>query len=91
MSKCTFSDLGGGAYFIHYQWDSNDAAELAETESKSMAVDQLMRFEFNGETGWGIFELLMGGDGYPRYGNWKPMDMSAFKQDTSPAERLPAE
>jgi hypothetical protein len=50
-----------------------------------------MRFEFNGETGWGIFELLMGGDGYPRYGNWKPMDMSAFKQDTSPAERLPAE
>ena len=91
MSKCTFSDLGGGAYFIHYQWDSNDAAELAETEGKSMAIDQLMRFEFNGETGWGIFELLMGGDGYPRYGNWKPMDMSAFKQDTSPAERLPAE
>ena len=53
-----------------------------------MSIDQLMRFEFDGQTGWGIFELLLGGDGYPRYPNWRPMDMSAFRQDVSPADRL---
>ena len=55
-----------------------------------MSMDQLMRFEFDGDTGWGIFELLLGGDGYPRYPNWRPMDMSAFRQDVSPADRLAA-
>lgn len=91
MAKLNYNDLGGGAYFVHYKWDSTNPEELAETESKSMAIDQLMRFEFEGKTGWGIFEMLMGGEGYPRYPNWKPMDMSAFKQDTSPVDRLPAD
>ena len=50
-----------------------------------------MRFDLDGETGWGIFEFLIGGQGYPRYPNWRAMDMSAFTQDTSPVERLPAD
>ena len=56
-----YEDLGGGAYFIHFLWDSNDRDELVETEDKSMAIDQLMRFDLEGQTGWGIFEILMGG------------------------------
>jgi hypothetical protein len=91
MSKCNYQDLGGGAYFIHYCWDANDRDELVETEDKSMAIDQLMRFDFDGQIGWGIFEILMGARAYPPYPNWRPMDMSRFKQDTSPADRLPAE
>ncbi len=57
-----------------------------------MALDQLMRFQLDGETGWGgIFELLLGGNGYRRYPpNWTAMDMSAFTQDkTPPVDRLP--
>ncbi len=23
LPTCTYSDLGGGSYFIHFQWDSN--------------------------------------------------------------------
>ena len=65
MAKCKYEDLGGGAYFIHYRWDSNDRDELVETEDKSMAMDQLMRFDFDGKTGWGIFEILMGGRRIP--------------------------
>ena len=83
LSKCTFEDLGDGAYFLHFRWDSNDAAELTETEGKSMAIDQLMRFDLEGRTGWGIFEILMGGNAYSRYPNWRPMDMSAFSQARS--------
>ena len=89
MAKCRYEDLGGGAYFIHYRWDANDRDELVETEDKAMAIDQLMRFDFEGRTGWGIFEILMGGKAYPRYPNWRPMDMSSFRQDTSPVDRLP--
>lgn len=89
MAHCQYQDLGDGAYFIHFQWDSNDSAHLSETEGKSMALDQLMRFELDGDTGWGIFELLMGGQGYARYPNWAAMDMSAFTQDKTPVERLP--
>ena len=89
MGHCQYQDLGEGAYFIHFHWDSNDSAQLAETENKSMALDQLMRFELDGDTGWGIFELLMGGQGYARYPNWAAMDMSAFTQDKTPIERLP--
>ena len=91
LSKCTYQDLGGGGYFVHFSWDSNDRDELAETESKSMAIDQLMRFDFDGRTGWGIFEILMGGNAYRRYPNWRAMDMSSFTQDKSPVERLPAD
>jgi hypothetical protein len=91
LSKCTYQDLGGGGYFVYFSWDSNNHDELAEAESKSMAIDQLMRFDFDGQTGWGIFEILMGGNTYPRYPNWRPMDMSSFTQDKSPVERLPAD
>jgi hypothetical protein len=76
---------------VHFRWDSNNADELAETEGKSMAIDQLMRFDFDGQTGWGIFEILMGGHAYPRYPNWRPMDMSSFRQDKAPVQRLPAD
>ena len=91
MAHCQYQDLGAGAYFIHFRWDSNDPGQLTETEGKSMALDQLMRFELDGDTGWGIFELLFGGQGYRRYPNWTAMDMSAFTQDKTPVERLPDE
>ncbi|CDO89051.1 hypothetical protein AWC29_21475 [Mycobacterium triplex] len=89
MAHCQYRDLGDGGYFIHFQWDSNDSDQLSEAEGKSMALDQLMRFDLGGgDTGWGIFELLMGGQGYTRYPNWAAMDMSAFTQDKTPVERL---
>jgi hypothetical protein len=91
LSSCKHTDLGGGSYFVYFRWDSNNPEELAEIEDKSMSIDQLMRFEFEGRTGWGIFELLLGGQGYPRYANWRPMDMSAFRQDVSTADRLKSE
>ena len=64
-------------------WDSNDPGQLSETEGKSMAMDQLMRFQLDGDAGWGIFELLMGGQRYSRYPNWAAMDMSAFTQQNT--------
>ena len=88
MSHCRYQDLGDGGYFIHFRWDSDDAGQLAETEDKSMALDQLMRFDFDGRTGWGVFELLMGGAGYRRYPNWPAMDMTSFTQDKTPVDRL---
>ena len=54
-----------------------------------MAMDQLMRFELDGQTGWGIFEILLGGKGHRRYPNWTAMDMSAFTQDRTPVDRCP--
>ena len=56
-----------------------------------MALDQLMRFQLDGDIGWGIFELLLGGQGYRRYTNWAVMDMSAFTQDKTPVDRLHAD
>ncbi|MGA7052420.1 MAG: hypothetical protein WBZ37_14340 [Mycobacterium sp.] len=91
MSQRKYQDLGHGAYFIHFLWDSNDSGQLSETEGKSMAIDQLMRFQLDGDTGWGIFEILMGGQCYARYPNWTTMDMSAFKQDKTPADRREAD
>jgi hypothetical protein len=95
MAHCQFEDLGGGAYFIHFLWESTNPEQLTETEGKSMALDQLMRFQLDSDsgpaTGWGIFELLLGGRGYSRYPNWAAMDMSAFTQDKTPVDRLPAE
>lgn len=91
MAHCQYEDLGDGAYFIHFFWNSNDSDQLSEAEGKSMALDQLMRFDSAGDTGWGIFELLMGGDGYQRYPNWKALDMSSFTQDKTPVERLSAD
>lgn len=91
MAHCRYQDLGGGGYFIHFCWNSDDPDQLTETEGNSMALDQLMRFELGGDTGWGIFELLLGGQGYLRYPNWTAMDMSAFTQDKTPVERLRGE
>jgi hypothetical protein len=91
MSHRKFEDLGNGAYFIHFLWDSNDPGQLSETEGKSMAMDQLMRFQLDGDTGWGIFEILMGGQRYSRYPNWTAMDMSAFTQDKTTADRRRAD
>lgn len=91
MAHCRYEDLGAGGYFIHFHWDSTDSGQLSETEGKSMALDQLMRFSHDGQTGWGVFELLMGGRGYRRYPNWAAMDMSAFTQDKTPVDRLPAD
>ena len=45
-----------------------------------MSIDQLMRLELDGMEGYGIFEILSGGNGYARYSNWPPMDMRAFRQ-----------
>src|SRR5262249_17514073 len=91
MAHCQYEDLGGGAYFIHFLWDSTDPEQLAETEGKSMALDQLMCFELDGDTGWGIFELLLGGQGYHRYPNCTAMDMSAVTQEHTPVDRPPAD
>ena len=87
MSTCNYEDLGGGAYFIHFVWNSNQREDLVENEDKAMAIDQLMRFDLEGRTGWGIFEILMGGDAYPRYPNWRPLDMSKYKQDRKVVDR----
>ncbi|MGE2733380.1 DUF7064 domain-containing protein [Mycolicibacterium vaccae] len=88
MSHCAYEDLGGGGYFIHFQWDSNNPEHLAETEGKSMAMDQLMQFAYDGNRGQGVFEILSGGAGYRRYPNWPAMDMSSFTQTRTPAQRL---
>lgn len=78
-------DHGAGEYFLHFPWNSADPAELARLEQRSMAIDQLMRFDLDGMTGHGIFEVLSGGDGYARYPNWPVMDMTPFRQAAKPA------
>lgn len=80
LPNMRFKDLGNGEYFVHFPWNSADRDQLAQLESRSMSIDQLMRFELDGRTGHGIFEILSGSDGYQRYPNWPAMDMSAFKQ-----------
>ena len=52
-----------------------------------MSIDQLMRFDLDGMTGHGIFEILSGSDGYSRYPNWPPMDMTPFQQKAASRER----
>jgi len=61
----------------YYAWDSSDAADLDEVESRTISLDQLMRFEMEGMTGHGIFELLVQGDGYARYPSWVPTKLDA--------------
>ncbi|MDG2306729.1 MAG: hypothetical protein P8R42_19165 [Candidatus Binatia bacterium] len=72
--------LEGGGYFLYFPWNSSDREELVALETKSMAIDQLMRFDFDGRVGHGIFEILSGADGYARYPNWPKMDMASFRQ-----------
>ncbi len=54
----------------YYHWDSTESSDLQEVETNDISLDQLMRFEMDGMTGHGIFELLVQGDRYPRYPNW---------------------
>ena len=81
MAHCQYQDLGGGAYFIHFRWDSNDPGNCSETEGKSMAIDQLMRFRPRRRHRLGHLRVADGRPGYRRYPNWAAMDMSAFTQD----------
>jgi hypothetical protein len=67
----------------------NNPNQLAALEGRAMSVDQLMRFDHDGDVGLGMFEILSGSDGYARYPSWPPMDMSKFRQRavaTGPAE-----
>jgi hypothetical protein len=60
---------------MHARWNGSDSDDLAVAEAGALSMDQLMRFECNGMTGAGIFELFVMGDGYPRYPNWVPPKM----------------
>jgi hypothetical protein len=54
-------------------WSGHDAETLQAVEAGTVSADQLMRYELDGEVGYGIFELFVSGDGYDRYeANWKP-------------------
>jgi hypothetical protein len=75
-----FEKYGRGEYLVHSAWDSANLEQLAELEGSSMAIDQLMRCEYDGMVGHGIFEILTGGEGYARYPNWPKMDMAQFRQ-----------
>jgi hypothetical protein len=81
-------DLGEGTALVHYAWNSSDRDELRSVEKGTISLDQLMRFDLDGNVGWGIFELLVGGAGYPRYPTWPAMDMAAFDQRSNPVERF---
>ena len=87
MAHCQYEDLGGGAYFIHFLWDSNDPDQLTETESKSMALDQLMRFELDGQHRLGHLRVADRRAGLPALPELAAMDMSAFTQDKTPVDR----
>jgi hypothetical protein len=52
-------------------WDQNDLDTLRKVEARAAASDQLMRYELDGMTGYGIFELWVASDGYDKYNaNW---------------------
>jgi hypothetical protein len=71
--------LSGGQYFGHFAWDSSNQEELRQVEARAMAVDQLMQFESNGQTGSGVFEVLCAGAGYERYPNCHPIDFALLR------------
>jgi hypothetical protein len=81
LPSLAIESLGGGEYFGWFVWDSAAHDELVALEAGSMSIDQLMRFELDGMTGHGIFEILSGGAGFGRYlANWPAMDMTPFRQ-----------
>ena len=80
LEKMTVERPDAGGYLLHYPWDSSDRDELVAVEERAMSIDQLMRFEYEGRSGHGIFEILTGGKGPAKYPNWPAMDMSAFRQ-----------
>ena len=59
-----------GEKVVFSAWNSTDASDLAEVESGTLSIDQLMRYEMDGMVGSGIFELLVRGDHYQRYPTW---------------------
>ncbi len=59
-----------GDSYSWYAWDGTVADDLLEIEGNTISMDQLMRFEMEGLTGHGIFELLVQGRGYDRYPTW---------------------
>ena len=59
-----------GDGYSYYTWNSTIADDLLEIEANTISMDQLMRFDMDGMTGHGIFELLVQGRGYPRYPTW---------------------
>lgn len=87
LPNLTFQDLGNGEFLVFFPWDSSDHEQLDKLETTTMSIDQLMRFDFDGRQGHGIFEILSGADGYDRYPTWAPMDMTPFRQKAAePAE-----
>ncbi len=87
LPKMDLEDLGNGEYFFHFPWDSNDRDELVAFEAGALSIDQLMRFDYDGRSGFGIFETLTGGKSLARYPNWPPMDMSKFRQPARTPEQ----
>jgi hypothetical protein len=59
-----------GDKVVYYTWNSTDAADVDAVEATAISIDQLMRFRMDDMTGFGIFELLVQGDRYPRYPTW---------------------
>ena len=73
-----------GEYLLHFPWNSADRDDLVALEASAMSIDQLMRFDWEGRTGHGVFEILTGSDSIARYPNWPPMDMTTFRQAPAP-------
>lgn len=81
LGRLAVEQLGGGEYFGHFAWDSTIPDDLATMDARSMSLDQLLRFEHDGDVGHGIFEILTGGRSHGRYlANWPSMDMTPFRQ-----------
>lgn len=54
-------------------WSSGERDSLKRFEAGSFSSDQLMRYEFGGQVGYGVFECFSSGDGYPKWQpNWPP-------------------
>jgi hypothetical protein len=80
LPKMNVEDRGNGEYLMHFSWDSTNRDELVALEDGALSLDHLMRFEYEGRSGLGIFEILTGGKASAKYPNWPPMDMSRFRQ-----------
>ena len=84
LPKRVTENLGNGEYFMHFPWNSTDSDELVAVEGLAMSIDQLMRFDLDGQAGTGIFEILTGSDSSAKYPNWPPMDLTRFTQQARP-------
>jgi hypothetical protein len=57
-------------------WDATDPEALALADDYTISVDQMLRFEHDGATGAGVFEILAAGEGPDRYPNWAPREVA---------------